>query len=726
MNRIIKAFIVCLLFVTSVYAQDSQKITLDKIFKTNSFYPRTVYGLESMNDGLHYTTLKYGSDIEKFSYQSGKKVETVFSLSDITGLKIPGIDEYSFSKDESKLLLATDQESIYRHSTRSTYYVYDLKTKKLSLLSKGGKQQLACFSPDGSKVAFVRDNNIFIKDLTTDEEEAITSDGLRNQIINGAPDWVYEEEFSFSKGFEWSPDGEKIAFYRMDESKVKEYDLTIFDSDSLYPRHYTYKYPKAGEENSKVSIWVYNLKEKKTARMDIGSNDDQYIPRITWTKDPETLCILRLNRLQNKLDILLANAASGKSNIILSETNKRYIKEPDDNTVTFLGDQKHFIYLSEQDGYLHFYLYDLNGKKINEITRGNWDVAEFLAFDDVHNTLYYSSHETSPLQTDVYSINIDGKEKKKLSTSDGTNTAVFSSGCQYFIHTHSDANTPALTTLNNAQGKVIRTLEDNAVVKKNMKACGFSPKEFFSFKNSDGINLKGFMIKPNNFDSHRKYPVFMYVYGGPEEQTVKDTYNHNDAWFQMLAQDGIIVVCVDNRGSDGRGEEFRKCTYMQLGKLEVQDQIDAAKYLASQPYVDGSRIGIFGWSYGGYMSTLCMTKGADYFKMGIAVAPVTNWRYYDSVYTERFMRTPQENPSGYDDNSPINFVDKLKGKFLLVHGTGDDNVHLQNSMELIEKMVQANKQFEMQFYPNKNHGIYGGNTTYHLYTRLTDFILANL
>jgi dipeptidyl-peptidase-4 len=629
---------------------------------------------------------------------------------------------FTLSHTEKRILFSTETERIYRHSSKSEYYVYNIETSKLGRLSQNGKQRLATFSPDDSKVAFVRENNLYIKDLATDEEIPITKDGLFNHIIYGATDWVYEEEFGFSKAFFWSPDSKKIAFYRFDESDVKEFHMTMWGE--LYPEPYKYKYPKAGEKNSIVQIWVYDLETKNMNSMDIGEEIDIYIPRIKWTQDPNVLSIQWMNRLQNELKILLADASSGVTETIYHERNKYYIDISDD--LTFLEDKEHFIFSSEQDGYNHIYLYDMLGNLENQVTKGDWVVKELVGVDEKKGIVYFLSSESSPLNRELYSVKIDGSGKKKLSEFDGNNSVKFSKKYNYYVNSFSDAATPPIITVHDGKGKKIRTIKDNHKLKETINEYKFSQKEFFTFQTTENIELNGWMIKPHDFDSSKKYPVLMYVYGGPGSQTVRNSWGSN-LWYQYLSSQGLIVVSVDNRGTGSRGEEFKKMTYKQLGKYETIDQIEAAKYLGSLDFVDSERIGIWGWSYGGYMSTSCLAKGADYFSMAIAVAPVTNWRYYDNIYTERFMRTPQENPEGYDDNSPINHVDKIKGKLLLIHGTADDNVHFQNAIDLTTALVDANVQFEMQFYPNSNHGIYTGrNTTQHLYTRMTEFIKKNL
>lgn len=719
--RTIYALLLIIGLTSILKGQSTPSITLNDIYQTWKFIPEELDGLKSMNDGLHYTFQNH-LRIEKFSYRTGELIETLFDASDFG--EIGTFSGYKFNASEDKILLETGQEKIYRHSYLASYYVYDMKSRKIIPVSGKGKQQLGTFSPGGSQVAFVRNNNLFIRNLMTDEEMQITFDGVRNEIINGAPDWVYEEEFAFSQAYCWSPDGKKIAFYRFDEREVREYQMTIFGS--LYTDSYRFKYPKAGEVNSSVTIHVYDLESDKTMAMEIGEESDQYIPRIKWTSDPGVLSILRLNRLQNQLDILHADASTGESKVVYSETNKYYISEPSDHTITYLPDGESFILNSERDGYFHLHHYNFKSGKIRPITSGEFDIHSFLGYDEKQQRVYYTSYEESPVEWHLYSIKLDGSKKQKISTQPGTNSASFSTTYKYYILNHESANSPAHITLHNQKGKLIRVLEDNKRVKNNMIKYGFAKTEFLNVPTRSGQELNAWMIKPDDFDPNKAYPLFIYVYGGPESQKVTDSWNTRGPWFQMLVQQGYIVACIDNRGTNGRGEKFRKATYMNLGKLETIDQVEAAQWFGSQYYIDAERIGIYGSSYGGFMTSLCLTKGNGTYKMGIAVAPVTNWRYYDSIYTERFMRTPRENPDGYDRNSPINFAKDLQGKFLLIHGSADDNVHFQNSMDFVEALVQTDKQFEMQVYPNKNHGISGGNTTFHLYTRMTNYILENL
>lgn len=721
-NKLSLVFLVLLLSSQAWAVAPNKEITADDIFKKRVFSERSVRGLRSMKNGSHYTVLT-GNGILKYSYRTGEMEEVLFSM-DMLDQKAGGsISGYEFSGDDKKILITTGRERIYRHSYRASYYVYDLETKSSTYISEKGKQQLGTFSPDGSKVAFVRENNLYVFDLATRAERQLTFDGEYNKIINGAPDWVYEEEFAFSEGFEWSPDSRMIAYYRTDETRVRQYSMTTYGS--LYTDLYTFKYPKAGEQNSLVSIRVYHLENGNDVLMDTGDETDQYIPRIKWTEVAGKLSIMRLNRLQNKFDLLFADAFTGESSVILSEENEYFIKEPSSDLIIYLSDGKHFIYRSEKSGFLHYYLYDVEGNEIGPITQGDWDVINFLGVDEKRGFLYYTSYEESSVRSNVYRIKTDGTHKEKISEKPGWNTAEFSTTFDYYIHTHSSVKTPDYITLHNAKGKLIKVLEDNARLKQNAKAYGLPEKELLTITTPEGIELNAYMYKPKNFTEDGEYPLMMHVYGGPESQSVRDTWGTSSSYY-LLLEKGYVIVCVDNRGTDGKGEAFRKSIYMQLGKLETEDQIAAAKYLGSLPYIDAGRIGITGGSYGGYMTALCMTKGAGIFKLGIAVSSVTNWRYYDTIYTERFMRTPQENPDGYDLNSPIYYADRLKGKFLLIHGMADDNVHFQNSVDFAEALIQAGKKFDMMFYPDQSHGIYKRGAGMHLRSLTTEYILENL
>jgi dipeptidyl-peptidase-4 len=724
--------VMLVLAASQTRAQQKLKLTVEDIWAKPTFAAKSVYGVNWMKDGRYYSSevadnQNQVADLVKMDVTTGQPVSTIVEGEN---LKIAGsekpldYDSYAFSADESKVLFATETEPIYRRSSKANYYLYDLASKKLTPLSSGGKQSYATYSPDGKFVAFVRDNNLFLTDLSNMQEKQLTSDGKFNQIINGSSDWVYEEEFEFAQGFFWSPGSDKIAFYTFDESQVKEYNMQLWGN--LYPNDYRFKYPKAGEANSVVSVSVYHLKSGKSVKMNTGNEKDQYLPRVKWTADNDLLSILRMNRLQNTLEILHAKASNGESKVVLTEKDNAYVEVTDD--LTYLSNGKEFVFSSEKDGYRHLYLYEMNGKEKRQLTKGNWEVANFLGTDEKNGLLYFTSTEISPMTRQLYRVNLKGKGKTRLTPENGTHTINLSPDFRYYLDYFSTANSPLVVSLHTAKdGKTIKTLEDNAALKSRLAQYETSKQEFFDFKTTENVSLNGWMIKPANFDASKKYPVLMFVYGGPGNQQVNDAWNSKDfMWYQMLAQKGYMIVCVDNRGTGGRGAAFKKSTYANLGKLESQDQIETAKYLAGLPYVEKSRIGIWGWSFGGYMTLLSLTKGADMFKAGIAVAPVTNWRYYDSVYTERFLKTPQENAAGYDENSPVQYADKLKGKLLLIHGTGDDNVHVQNAIAMTDALIKANKQFESFYYPNRNHGIYGGNTRLHLYKQMTDFIERNL
>jgi len=709
--------------LTNTLSAQKSKISLDDLFKKYTFYEKGITGITSMNDGESYTVLEDDGKVIKYNYTSGKQQDILFDPTTIKNIDISRFEEYSLSEDESKIMIVTNISRIYRHSYNATYFIYDIKTKSIEPLFEGKQVKLATFSPDGKKVSYVMDNNIFIKDLATKEVKQVTTDGKYNSIINGAPDWVYEEEFSLLTGMQWSPDSKKIAFFRFDETEVKQFNLTKFENN-LYPENYTFKYPKAGEKNSIVSVHIFNLETNSTTKMDVGEETDQYITRIKWLSNSNQLSIIRLNRLQNRMDIFSNDANTGEAKLIYTETNKYYLPEPSDNLISFSEDGKTFIISSEKNGFNQIYLYGIDGKLIKPLTSSSNEVIEIYGYDQKSNRVFYKAFDQSPSRNAIYVVNLDNLEVKKLSPNAGSNNAEFSKTFKYFILNYSNSSTPTNISLYNDKGKQVRVLEDNSIIKETLSYYDMPTKEFFTFNTSEGVQLFGYMVKPLNFDPNKKYPVMMTQYSGPGSISVKDEWDLG--WDQYLATLGYIVVCIDGRGTGGRGETFCKITYGQLGYYESIDQIESAKYLKTLGYVDPSRIGIWGWSYGGYMSSLCLFKGADVFKMAIAVAPVTNWRFYDSVYTERYMGLPQDNGLGYDNNSPINHAGKLKGKLLIVHGTGDDNVHMQNSIEMIEKLVQANKQFDMMFYPDKNHGIYGGNTTYHLYIKLTNYVLANL
>ena len=698
-----------------------KEILNEDIFLKRKFSQDWVYGLNSMNNGIHYSTLERGDTVKinKYSYENGDKVSVILQSSEIDDIVF---NNYKFNSDESLILLESETSKIYRYSKESIFHIYNTKTKQiLKVFDK--KIRLANFSPDSKYISYIYRNNIYVYEIGTGKRKKITHKGLPNKIICGGTDWVYEEEFGLVKGYEWSPNSNYIAYYIFNEAKVPEFSMDLFKG-GLYPTQEKFKYPKAGERNSIVAINIFNLNTDENIATDINKKTESYFPRIKWTNKSNQLFIQRLNRHQNHLELLAVNPNDGSSKIIYEEKDKYYIDVHDN--LTFYKDDSGFLWTSEKDGYNHIYLFQINGKQRRQITKGKWDVTKFYGYDDDNKILYYQSTESSPLEKDVYRINVWGKSKEKLSELPGVNSASFSKNFTYFINTHSDANNPNTITLYNFKGENIRTIKNSSNLRETLKEYNLTKKEFFQFKTNQGVRLNGWMMKPVDFDETKKYPVLMYVYGGPGSQTVSNQWGGHYMWYQSLCQKGYIIVSIDNRGTGGRGAEFKKCTYKELGKLETVDQIEGAKYLSTLNYVDSKRIGIWGWSYGGYMSSLCILKGADYFNTAIAVAPVTNWRFYDTIYTERYMQTPQENENGYDLNSPINHVDSLSGNYFLIHGSADDNVHVQNTYEMVDALVKANKQFELFIYPDKNHSIYGGNTRLHLFTQITDFITKNL
>lgn len=704
----------------SNYSGGNKEISLVEIWD-GTFSPEGMNELNSMN-GDFYSLLNEDSQtgetsVDKYSYKTLEKVETIVSSKNLN--EISSISSYSFNNDETKLILGTDFQQIYRHSFSGTFYVYNIASKELILIGENIQEPI--FSPDNQKVAFAKDNNLYIKDFYSNTTTQITTDGLKNNIINGITDWVYEEEFAFVRAFEWSKDSKHLAFLKFDESAVPTFSMDIV-GDELYPKQQVFKYPKAGEDNAFVTLHLYDLGLRNSKKIDLG--DYEYIPRIKWSNDENILVATTLNRHQNNLKLLSVNALNSSSSLLLNETDKAYVDIHDN--LTFLSDNS-FIWTSEKDGFSHIYHHDVNGKLINQITKGNWEVTNYYGYNSDKKTIYYQSVENGSINRGVYEIGLDGKIKKLLSNKDGQNNAAFSKNLRYFINTFSSTENPPTYSLFTSDGKMLKVIVDNADLKKNLKEFKMSPKEFSTI-NINGNELNMWMIKPVDFDKDKKYPLFMFQYSGPGSQQVGNTWNSsNDYWHNMLAQKGMIVVCVDGRGTGYKGAAFKKVTQKELGKYEVEDQIAAAKKLAELPYINKNKIGIWGWSYGGFMSSNCILKGNDIFSTAIAVAPVTSWRFYDSVYTERYMQTPQENASGYDDNSPINYAEKLKGNYLLVHGTGDDNVHVQNSYTMINSLIEANKQFDMFIVPDRAHGIYKGeNMRLNLYTKMTNFVEEHL
>jgi len=714
-----------LLLLVCFSALAQQKITVEEIY-SGAFRAKGMNELQSMKNTNQYTVLNFDRasrtmQIDLYDFATLKKTATLIDSKNVSELA-DGIDSYAFSSDEKLLLIANNTKPIFRHSFTADYFLYNITTKKITKLLD--QVQEPTFSPDGKKIAFARENNLYVYDVAAQKEVQITSDGKKNAVINGITDWVYEEEFAFVRAFDWSADSKKIAYIRFDETNVPEFSMSVFQKD-LYPKTETFKYPKAGEKNSLVSLHVYDVNAAASKKVNLDNYNDFYIARLKWTNDANVLSAQVLNRHQDNLDLLFIDGNSATAKVVLNEKDKAYVDVTDN--LTFLKDNS-FIWTSEKDGFNHIYVYDKNGKLKNQVTKGNWQVTAYYGFDEKTNAVFYQSVENGSINRDIYRIGLDGKNKIRLSSQTGTSEATLSPNFQYYIHTFSSATQAKTYTLNEAKsGKQIQVIENNQDLTNKLKNYNLPSKEFFVLKTAKGNELNAWILKPKDFDPSKKYPVFMYQYSGPGSQQVNNDWNNSDDyWFQMLAQQGYIVACVDGRGTGFKGAAFKKVTQKELGKYEVEDQIDAAKIIGGYPYVDKTRIGIFGWSYGGFMASNCLLKGNDIFKMAIAVAPVTNWRFYDSIYTERYMQTPQENPTGYDENSPINHVDKLKGKFLLIHGSADDNVHVQNSMQMMEALIQANKQFDSQIYPDKNHGIFGGKTRIQLYNKMTNFIKDNL
>ena len=713
----------CLFLFTATSQTDS--FSLNQIWD-GSFRTQGLTALHSMKNGQQYSVLNFdrstgSTSIDLYDYITFSKVKVIATSK--TMKAIPYFTNYTFSANESKLILETNTESIFRYSTLGNYYVYDIYLEKLDLISEH-KIQEPTFSPDGTKVAYGLNNNLYVKDLISGDTKQITFDGEKNRIINGITDWVYEEEFAFVRAFEWNASSDRIAFIRFDETEVPEFSMDVYGTD-LYQTQNVFKYPKAGEKNAIVSLHFYDLNTDKTATVPLSTSyNDFYIPRIKWTNDANVLSAQYMNRHQNKLDLWLINPEKGNANLVLSETDDAYVDVTDN--LTFLEDNS-FLWTSERDGFNHLYHYSKTGQLKKQITKGAWEVTAYYGYNESENAIYYQSVENGSINRDVYSVRLNGKRKMRLSSQVGTNDASFSADFTYFIKTFSSANIPTKYTLHDSKtGRLVRNIKDNSALKNTLSSYKYSNKEF-STLNVNGNDLNMWMLKPSDFDATKTYPLLMFQYSGPGSQSVVNKWNSSrDYWHQYLAQQGYIVVCVDGRGTGFKGSDFKKVTYLNLVKHETEDQIQAAKQIGSLPYIDASRIGIWGWSFGGHMSTNCLLKGKDVFKMAIAVAPVTSWRFYDTIYTERFMRTPQENPGGYDDNSPFNYPELLKGDYLLIHGSGDDNVHVQHTMRMVEALIQANKQFEWSIYPDKNHGIYGGNTTMHLYTKMTNFLHKKL
>lgn len=714
----------------SIVVTGQEKLTNDLIWNSRTFNAEGISQGPSMKDGMHYTLKKHneniGDYIVKYSYETGDSVALIASSLSIFQDAKKSFDGYQFSADEKQLLVETNVEPLYRYSYYADYYIHHLENKTTQPLDATARQRLATFSPDGKKIAYVLNNNLHFLDLVTQLKTSITRDGKWNEVIYGATDWVYEEEFALVKGFEWSPNSEQLAYLRFNEKSVPEYGMDMYGD--LYPERVSFKYPKAGEKNSSVQLFVYQLSNKQNALIRMGGMENQYLPRIAWNTNDGSLFAFKLNRLQNHLELwkLVMNPQEIQEKVIFTENSNTYIDITDN--LLFLNHNEGFLMTSEQNGFQHIYHFDNEGNLKGQVTKGEWEVTQVYGIDDKNN-IYFAATENA-IGQGIYRIQLKGKNMEPWmgqKYAGGYYQASFSQGMKYFILTHSSADQPSQITLHNQKAEVIRTLVKNENLKNKLQSYGCVKKEFFQFATTDSTKLNGWMmLPPGAKTSGKQYPVLVAIYGGPGRNTVVDQFEgKNYLWHQLLVQNGYIVVSVDPRGTQFRGRAFKHSTYMQLGKLETQDFISTAQFLQGLPFVKKDRINMQGWSFGGYMTSLCMTKGAEVYHAGIAVAPVTNWKYYDSVYTERFLRTPAENKSGYEDNSPVNFANQLKGPFLLIHGSADDNVHYQNSMDFAEALIQANKPFDFFSYPNKNHGIYGGKTRLHLFEKMTNFLMEN-
>ena len=716
--------------ITMTVQSFAAKLDLKSITR-GEFRAESMASLKPLDDGESYSQVSSdGTKILKYSFKTGKQTGVIFDLNNVRGpkIRIDRIDGYIFSPDGKRILIQTDTRYIYRRSFTATYYIYEVQNNKMGPLSVGGEQQTPLFSPDGNMIAFVRQNNIFLVKLLYDNAESqVTTDGERNSIINGIPDWVYEEEFSTNRSMVFTADSRQLVWIKYDESKVKEFSFQWFrgsnptmDEYLTYPGSYVYKYPKAGEDNSKVGVYSFDIKSRKTRQIDVPLDADGYIPRIVMTSDPTKVAVFTLNRHQDDMRIYMANPLTTLSKLVVQDKVDKYVKQESMCAVTFTD--QHILVPSERDGYNHIFIYTLNGQLKRQVVKGQFEVTDIYGMDDKTGDVFYAANELGPQDKQVYVSHANGKTER-LTSKEGQNNATFSRGFRYFINIWSDLNNPPVYTLNDSRGRILHTMIDNKALKEKYQSYGLGTKELFSFTTSEGVKLNGWMVKPADFSPSKRYPVIMFQYGGPGSQQVLNYWNIGAAGQgaileQYMAQQGYIVACVDNRGTGGRGAEFEKCTYLRLGEKEAFDQVEAALWLGPQPYVDKDRIGMWGWSYGGWNTLMSMSEGRPVFCAGVAVAPPTCWRYYDSVYTERYMRTPKENKSGYDEVNPIARAAKLHGALLICHGLADDNVHFQNTAEYTEALIQADKDFKENIYVNRNHGISGGNTRNHLYRQI--------
>ena len=731
-----KLFVMCImmLLATSNVSADN-KITLKDV-TGKTFTPKYITGIDPIKGTDRYARISNdGRQIIEYAFKTGNQTRVLFDIANTHGESIKQLDGYTLSPDGKRMLIQTNTHKIYRRSFTADYYIYTIQSRKLEKLSTGGPQQIPTWSPDGNQIAFVRDNNIFLVKLLYDNAESqITKDGKFNEIINGVPDWVYEEEFSTNRSLCFTADSRMLCWIKYDERKVKEYSLQLFmgshptmKANEVYPGTYTYKYPKAGEDNSIVSVWSYEIQTHKTNRLQVPLEGDGYIPRIKSTNDANRIIVFTMNRHQDVLNLYAVNPRTTLSQLLIKEQGDKYVKEEAMEGIT-IG-QNSILLPSDRDGYMHLYLYNMNGSLIRKIGDGNYDITSIYGYDETTGDVYYQAAGINPHDRQIFVSHKNGKTER-LTDTNGWNKAIFSGDYKYFLNTWSNYNTPYVFTIRDNKGKVLSTPVDNKELKEKVKTYGFNGRETFSFTTSEGVKLDGWMVKPKDFDTNKKYPVILFQYSGPGSQQVIDAWNagsmgNGGAFDYYLAQQGFIVVCVDGRGTGGRGAAFEKCTYLRIGELESRDQIETALWLGKQSYIDKERIGIWGWSFGGFNTLMSMSEGRPVFKAGVAVAPPTNWRYYDTIYTERYMRTPKENGSGYATN-PIQRANALHGALLICHGMADDNVQPQNTMEYTEALIQADKNFKENIYTNRNHGIYGGNTRTHLLRQVSNWFIEHL
>ena len=727
-----KLFVMCvmMLLATSNVSADN-KITLKDV-TGKTFTPKYITGVDPIKGTDRYASISNdGRQIIEYAFKTGNQTRVLFDIANTHGESIKQLDGYTLSPDGKRMLIQTNTHKIYRRSFTADYYIYTIQSRKLEKLSTGGSQQIPTWSPDGNQIAFVRDNNIFLVKLLYDNAESqITKDGKFNEIINGVPDWVYEEEFSTNRSLCFTADSRMLCWIK----KVKEYSLQLFmgshptmKANEVYPGTYTYKYPKAGEDNSIVSVWSYEIQTHKTNRLQVPLEGDGYIPRIKSTNDANRIIVFTMNRHQDVLNLYAVNPRTTLSQLLIKEQGDKYVKEEAMEGIA-IG-QNSILLPSDRDGYMHLYLYNMNGSLIRKIGDGNYDITSIYGYDETTGDVYYQAAGINPHDRQIFVSHKNGKTER-LTDTNGWNKAIFSGDYKYFLNTWSNYNTPYVFTIRDSKGKVLSTPVDNKELKEKVKTYGFNGRETFSFTTSEGVKLDGWMVKPKDFDTNKKYPVILFQYSGPGSQQVIDAWNagsmgNGGAFDYYLAQQGFIVVCVDGRGTGGRGAAFEKCTYLKIGELESRDQIETALWLGKQSYIDKERIGIWGWSFGGFNTLMSMSEGRPVFKAGVAVAPPTNWRYYDTIYTERYMRTPKENGSGYATN-PIQRANALHGALLICHGMADDNVQPQNTMEYTEALIQADKDFKENIYTNRNHGIYGGNTRTHLLRQISNWFIEHL